>query len=51
MRNSVSAESLDQIFRSARTGFSSGVGKLAAANQALAAIGAFLAQRLDVGIG
>ena len=32
-------------------GFSSGVGKLAAANQALAAIGAFLAQRLDVGIG
>jgi monoterpene epsilon-lactone hydrolase len=32
-------------------GFSSGVGKLAAANQALAAIGTFLAQRLDVGIG
>jgi acetyl esterase/lipase len=28
-------------------GFASGVGKLAAANQALAAIGAFLARRLD----
>jgi epsilon-lactone hydrolase len=32
-------------------GFASGVGKLAAANQALAAIGAFLAQRLDAGAG
>ncbi len=32
-------------------GFASGVGKLAAANQALAAIGAFLAQRLDTGAG
>lgn len=28
-------------------GFASGVGTLAAANQSLAAIGAFLAQRLD----
>jgi epsilon-lactone hydrolase len=32
-------------------GFASGVGKLAAANQALAAIGAFLAQRLDASAG
>ena len=32
-------------------GFVSGVGKLAAANQALAAIGAFLARRLDASIG
>jgi monoterpene epsilon-lactone hydrolase len=32
-------------------GFASGVGKLAAANQALAAIGAFLAERLDASIG
>jgi monoterpene epsilon-lactone hydrolase len=32
-------------------GFVSGVGKLAAANQALAAIGAFLARRLDARIG
>jgi len=32
-------------------GFASGVGKLAAANQALAAIGAFLARRLDASIG
>ena len=32
-------------------GFVSGVGKLAAANQALAGIGAFLARRLDASIG
>jgi epsilon-lactone hydrolase len=32
-------------------GFTSGVGKIAAANQALAAIGAFLAQRFDARIG
>lgn len=32
-------------------GFTSGVGKLAAANQALAAIGTFLAERLDGSIG
>jgi monoterpene epsilon-lactone hydrolase len=32
-------------------GFVSGVGKLAAANQALAAIGAFLVRRLDASIG
>ena len=32
-------------------GFASGVGKLAAANHALAAIGAFLAQRLDASAG
>ena len=32
-------------------GFASGVGKFAAANQALAAVGAFLVQRLSSGIG
>jgi monoterpene epsilon-lactone hydrolase len=32
-------------------GFASGVGKFVAANQALAAVGAFLAQRLNSGIG
>jgi epsilon-lactone hydrolase len=32
-------------------GFASGVGKFAAANQAMAAVGAFLAQRLNSGIG
>lgn len=40
-----------EVWQGMPHGFVSGVGKLAAANQALAAIGAFLARRLDASIG
>ena len=40
-----------EVWQGMPHGFVSGVGKLVAANQALAAIGAFLARRLDASIG